>query len=90
MRKPSAWSYLTFLVVFYGLPAVCQSSLENPLEYSFTISASQPWTDTGIDLSAGDSLAFNAQSKAGSANDCNPNGAGSNSRDPQQLGNRKV
>src|SRR6266571_1099515 len=85
MRKPSAWSHLTFLVLLCGSSAVGQSSLETSPEYSFTISASQPWTDTGIDLSAGDSLAFNAQSKAGSANDCNPNGAGSNSSEKLPL-----
>ncbi len=85
MRKPSAWSHLTFLVLLCGSSAVGQSSPETSPEYSFTISASQPWTDTGIDLSAGDSLAFNAQSKAGSANDCNPNGAGSNSSEKLPL-----
>ena len=85
MRKPSACSYLTFLVLLCGFSAVGQSSPENPQEYSFTISASQPWTDTGIDLSAGDSLALNAQSKAGSANDCSPNGAGSNSSEKLPL-----
>src|SRR5713101_9811114 len=84
MRKP-AWSYFTFLVLLSGFSVVGQSSLENPPEYSFTISASQPWIDTGIDLSAGDSLAFNAQSKAGSANDCSPNGAGSNSSEKLPL-----
>src|SRR5713101_8091550 len=85
MRKPSAWSHLTFLVLLCGSSAVGQSSPETSPEYSFTISASQPWTDTGIDLSAGDSLAFNAQSKAGSANDCSPNGAGSNSSEKLPL-----
>jgi len=85
MRKPSAWSHLTFLVLLCGSSAVGQSNPENPPEYSFTISVSQPWTDTGIDLLAGDSLAFNAQSKAGSANDCSPSGAGSNSSEKLPL-----
>jgi hypothetical protein len=85
MRKPSVWNYLTLLVLSCGFSAVGQSSLENPPEYSFTISASQPWTDTGIDLSAGDSLVFNAASKVGSANDCSPNGAVSNSSEKLPL-----
>lgn len=85
MRKPSAWSHLTFLVLLCGFSAFGQSRLENPPEYSFTISASQPWTDTGIDLFAGDSLVFDAASKVGSGNDCSPNGSGSNSSEKLPL-----
>lgn len=41
-------------------------------EYSFTISGSQTWTDTGVDLAAGDSLAFSAQTKPGADASCTP------------------
>lgn len=43
------------------------------LEYSFTISASPAWTDTGMDLAAGDTLAFTSESKS-SAKGCSPDG----------------
>jgi hypothetical protein len=40
--------------------AVSQTATAGPAQYSFTISASQPWTDTGVDLSVGDTLTFTA------------------------------
>jgi hypothetical protein len=61
-----------------ALAAVCTTllfgqNLTNPEEYSFTISSAQPWTDTGVDLSAGEALTFTAQTKSGEK--CDPNGA---------------
>ncbi len=46
-----------------------------PSPYSFTISASQPWTDTGVDLSAGDTLSFTAEAASGADSTCAPQGA---------------
>jgi hypothetical protein len=43
--------------------------------YSFTISGSQTWTDTGVDLASGDEVALTAEAKPGSA-DCSPAGMG--------------
>lgn len=53
-----------------------QQSTATPAEYSFTISASQVWTDTGVDLAPGETLNFNAEAKSGAGNNCNPGGAG--------------
>ena len=62
------------------------SAQSGPAEYSFTISGSQTWTDTGVDLTAGDSLALTAETKAGSDAICSPQGftstAGDNSKIP--------
>ena len=43
-----------------------------PAQYSFTISDFQIWTDTGVDLAAGDSLSIAAETKTGSDRNCNP------------------
>jgi len=51
----------------------------SPAQYSFTISASQPWTDAGVDLSAGDTLTFTAEAKPGADVSCVPQGAASTS-----------
>ncbi len=42
--------------------------------YSFTISGSQTWTDTGVDLTEGDELTLSAQTKPGSDGNCSPQG----------------
>jgi len=44
-------------------------------DYKFTVSTGQPWTDTGVDLQAGDVLAVTASPHSGS--NCDPAGAGS-------------
>jgi len=56
-----------------------QTSPASPAQYSFTISASQPWTDAGVDLSAGDTLTFTAGAKPGADASCVPQGAASTS-----------
>jgi hypothetical protein len=45
-----------------------------PRDYSFTISTAQSWTDTGVDLQAGDLLAITAGPHGGDG--CDPRGAG--------------
>jgi hypothetical protein len=46
----------------------------NPAERSFTVSSSQVWTDTGIDLSAGEVLTLTAESESADGKQCDPNG----------------
>jgi hypothetical protein len=46
--------------------------------YAFTISASQPWTDTGVDLVAGDTLTLTAEKKSGHGA-CSPDGTAKSS-----------
>ena len=67
----SLWASLV-LVVLLGLPLVAQ-------DYKFTISTAQPWTDTGVDLHSGDTLAITAT--AGS-NGCDPAGMTSSNAPP--------
>lgn len=69
----SLWASL-ILVVLLRLPLVAQ-------DYKFTISTAQPWTDTGVDLHSGDTLAITAT--AGS-NGCDPVGM-TTSNGPQTL-----
>ena len=64
--------------------ALGQSSAA-PAEYSFTISGSQTWTDTGVDLSAGDSLTLTAESKSGSDANCTPQGFTSSAGDYSKI-----
>ncbi len=56
-RKLAALFFAFSCVV---LTASAQTTAQTS-EYSFTISASQPWIDTGVDLSASDTLAFTAE-----------------------------
>src|SRR5215471_13105034 len=60
------------LLLFFSLHIAAQD-VKN--KYSFTISGSQTWTDTGVDLSAGDLLTFTAKSKSASDSGCSPAGA---------------
>jgi len=53
-----------------------QQSTASPAEYSFTISGSQAWTDTGVDLAEGETLTLNAEAKSAAGNNCNPAGVG--------------
>jgi hypothetical protein len=72
-------------VLFCSLIAFSQTT-PAPAEYSFTISASLPWTDTGVDLSASDVLSFTAQAKPGADSTCVPQGtAGPASSDKLPL-----
>src|SRR6476646_1978387 len=53
----------------------CVSQTPSTREYSLTISGSQTWTDTGVDLAAGDLIALTAEAKPGSDSACNSQGA---------------
>jgi hypothetical protein len=55
---------LIALVMCTGLPLAAQ-------DYKFTISTAQPWTDTGVDLHDGDTLAITAEP---GSNGCDPSG----------------
>ena len=65
--------------------ALGQTAPASHAQYSFTISAAQPWTDTGVDLSAGDTLTFTAEAKPGADANCSPQGAASTSSDKLPL-----
>jgi LssY C-terminus len=56
--------------VLGSMTAFAQNPSAAPSEYSFTISGSQSWTDTGIDLSAGDTLTFTADAQPATDSTC--------------------
>jgi len=58
------------LVLFAATLCLAQTPATN--EHSFTISGAQTWTDTGLDLAAGDVVTLTAETKAGST--CDPKG----------------
>jgi len=81
-------SHRKLAVLFFALSSVAlmtspQSAAQSPSEYAFSISSSQPWTDTGVDLSASDTLAFTAETKSGSADSCSV--AGTKSASSEKL-----
>lgn len=43
-------------------------------DYSYKISTTQPWTDTGLDLHAGDTLKISAEGSSSAAGSCTPDG----------------
>jgi hypothetical protein len=47
---------------------------QTTLEYSFTITSSQTWTDTGVDLAAGSTVTISAENKPESSENCSPAG----------------
>lgn len=87
MIEVSQFPSLRFIVLFtllFGAHAFSQSDVAGSArDFSYTISTSQPWTDTGVDLQAGDSLEINAAAPSASdvpdrhaipASTCDPNG----------------
>ena len=63
-----------------NLNAAAQSeggAVAAPRDYSFTISTTQPWTDTGVDLQAGTVLEISASPVGQSSESCDPRGSGS-------------
>jgi LssY C-terminus len=73
MKAQSASKYLAMVPFALGL-AIQGVAPSNPStgaagDYSFTISTSQPWTDTGVDLQSTDHLAITAASAG-----CDPRG----------------
>ncbi len=70
-RFPVACGFLLLAVAFAGPPVSAQFQIETAArDYSFTISTAQPWTDTGVDLQAGDVL----QLHSSSGENCDPAG----------------
>ena len=71
--KSVSLSVAIFLSLTSTLSAIAQSEAGAAArDYSFTISATQPWTDTGVDLQAGDTLEISAKARAGDS--CDPEG----------------
>ena len=61
----------SFLILF--AVGVCAAQSPSTTDYSFTVSGAQTWTDTGVDLAAGDKVAATAEVKnPGSDETCNP------------------
>ncbi|HET8825672.1 MAG TPA: hypothetical protein VFM77_11125, partial [Terriglobales bacterium] len=58
-------SSAAFFVLFAATFCLAQSPAAS--DYSFTISGTQTWTDTGVDLAAGDVVSLTAEAKTGSA-----------------------
>ena len=85
MKSPShrKLAVLFFAFSCVALTASAQTTAPASSEYSFTISASQPWIDTGVDLTASDTLAFAAETKSGSADSCSA--AGTKSASSEKL-----
>jgi hypothetical protein len=63
-------------VLLLSLNVLCfaQTNPQASPELSFTISAAQTWTDTGADLSSGDTIKIAAEPKSGSPDACSPKG----------------
>lgn len=63
------------LIAVAVVMAFCFSlQAQTPAEYSFTISGSQTWTDTGVDIPAGSTVSITAENKPGSDANCSPAG----------------
>ena len=72
---------LAALLLLY-LPALFgQTAGENPKEFSFTVSGSKTWTDSGIDLTPGDKLTIAAENRSAAGKNCSPEGMGSAAQD---------
>src|ERR1051326_947553 len=56
------------------LVIACSGFAQSANERSLTISGAQPWTDTALDIAAGETLAFTAEAQPGSDKACNPQG----------------
>ncbi len=63
---------IAFLVVCQGLAQTTPAAPATGNDYSFNVSTTQPWTDTGLDLQTGDVLEITAASSQG----CDPLGVG--------------
>ena len=71
MNKPSALLLAAFALLCGSLLAQTASGAR---DFTYTISTARAWTDTNLDLQAGDSLQISA-SAAPAAGNCDPNGA---------------
>jgi LssY C-terminus len=68
----------SILILFAA--SLCVAQAPSTSDYSFAISGAQAWTDTGVDLAAGDTLAITAEPKSGS--DCSSFVSGKNLQFP--------
>jgi len=73
----------SLLILFAA--SLCLAQAPGGSDYSFTISGSQTWTDTGVDLAAGDDLTLTAEAKPGSDKTCNPQGTAATQADKLPL-----
>ncbi len=85
MHRYPVW----FLTLFCSLAAVSQTT-PDPADHSFTVSASQPWTDTLLDFSPSDALSLTAQAAPGSDNTCAPEGTAASSSEQLPLASAPV
>ncbi len=65
----------TSVLIFFAM-ALCLPRAKAQNEYSLAVSGAQTWTDTAVDVAPGAELTFIAETKAGSAANCNPDGFG--------------
>ncbi len=63
----------------------CVAQTPGASDHSFTVSGAQAWTDTGVDLAAGDVLALTAEANPGSDAACSPQGVPAASSDKLLL-----
>ena len=78
MRRSCIASHLLLSCGSVSFILLMIAALPSPLaaqDYKFTVSTGLPWTDTGVDLQAGDVLAVTASPHSGS--NCDPAGVGS-------------
>src|SRR5215472_1891627 len=69
----SASLLVSLLLLNFNFPLATPASAQTGArDLSYTISTSQPWTDTGVDLLPGDSLMISASAASGSG--CDPKG----------------
>ncbi len=71
--KGAALSIAMFSCAECTGPSLTPPSATAPRDYSFTIPATQPWTDTGVDLESGALLDVTASARP--TNGCDPSGA---------------
>jgi hypothetical protein len=75
---------LVLILIAVALSSHAQNTLV-PAEYSFTISGSQIWTDTGVDLTDGDEITLSAQRKPETDATCSPQGFTSTAGDWSKI-----
>jgi hypothetical protein len=76
---------LRFLSLFLLAASFAAAQAPTPSDYSFTISGTQTWTDTGVDLAAGDAVSATAEAKPGADAACNPQGSSAAKSDKLPL-----
>jgi hypothetical protein len=86
MRPYSIFINGLALMICVSAVASAQSVTATPApaarDYSFTISTTQPWTDTGVDLQSGDVLEITASARSGG---CDPRGVSGSAQENASL-----